>query len=153
MKSHDVKTHHCPYCDKQFRFQSSLKAHSFVHQGETLGHVTEVGNEDRVPDIKTLSMETSSYIEDNFNTFSLMPTNSCTNDYLPFACKSCNYSTHLPAELLSHMKTHSRTGPYTCSHCKKSYRQQSNLQVHQKIHTISKIKNIIVTNRRMKERA
>ncbi|XP_053408000.1 zinc finger protein 91-like [Mercenaria mercenaria] len=154
VKTHDVNTpFSCAYCDKKFRFLSSLKAHSFVHQGESRDQSNTLTLEHkRTPAEKSERRYDITYNSLKFNIFSVLPSgenpedDSLISDDLPFVCKICSYQTCAPAELLIHMKTHSKSGPFTCTHCCKSYKLQKNLKMHEKVHTINRLKKLLIEN-------
>lgn len=160
VKVHDVNTpFSCDCCDKKFRFLSSLKAHSFVHVGEsrdisnTAASVLEykaISTCTRGPELNRNDKDAK-----KINIFAFLntkenPLDDFLND-LPFTCKSCNFKTRAPAELLNHLKTHSKSERYTCKHCNKSYKLHSNLKMHEKIHTINKLKEILIENTKSKK--
>lgn len=149
IKTHTVNApYRCDHCGKSFRYLSSLKAHSFIHIGE------EKPSDDITSssDLRRSARHTKVYIGDGekrrvSNIFSILsdvfPLEKTEEDG-DFACKTCDFKSKSPAELLSHLKCHSRVGPYTCTTCSKSYRQESNLKIHEKIHSIQRLKQMIV---------
>ncbi|XP_052770868.1 zinc finger protein 30-like [Mya arenaria] len=157
MKIHDAEAPHaCPSCDKRFRFLSSLKAHSFVHLGEDTPVKKIEENNVYSDGLKHDNVEIANAVSVSgklatMNIFSILmgdslePSDSMDTD-APFACKSCDFKTISPAELLRHMKTHSRVGKYTCATCSKSFRVQSNLRTHEKVHSIHRLRQILVDN-------
>ncbi|XP_060568520.1 zinc finger protein 37-like [Ruditapes philippinarum] len=157
MKTHDAEIpFSCTYCDKKFRFLSSLKAHSFVHLEESKFHdfhlkaltskyQSTVG---ATPALTDDSMQRST----GLNIFTILPRNgdeninSLVNIDFPFSCKMCDFKTRAPSELLFHIKSHSNSGSYKCAHCFKAYRLQKNLKTHEKVHTINRLKHLLMDN-------
>lgn len=155
-KLHSKTSFSCNFCDKNFRYLSSLKAHNFVHKGEPRDDKSRA-QIDVILDLETTIKSTTAgdnttyTSRNNFNLFSILSSgdnyleDSVASD-IPFTCKSCDYKTRAPADLLSHMKTHSKSGSYTCKHCYKSYSVRANLKMHEKVHTINKLKQLLVHN-------
>jgi len=159
MRIHDVDApYKCEKCDKRFKYLSSLKAHSFVHSGEEgvseskhagvrAGTRQAAGQSDDVD----VSDHISHSVQRPFNLFSVFASDIQDTESLldkPFACKNCDFKTTTPVELLKHLKTHSRVGKYTCATCFKSYKQPGNLRMHEKTHSIHRLRQILIDNSR-----
>ena len=91
----------------------------------------------------TVSTFSKKDVSNIFSIFSDLLPSSKSNESA-FSCKSCDFQSKSPAELLNHLKSHSRVGPYTCPTCSKSYKLKSNLKTHEKLHTIQRLKEMLV---------
>lgn len=154
MKVHSVDTpYRCEFCDKGFKYLSSLKAHSYVHRGEqpegdraprTTRSMTKT-NENLTSEVKSGQRSATGSASNIFSIFSeVFPVSAADADDSAFECKNCDFKSKFPVDLLNHLKTHSRVGPYRCTVCSKSYKLQSNLKTHEKMHTIQRLKQMLV---------
>ncbi|XP_061475881.1 zinc finger protein 287-like isoform X2 [Rhineura floridana] len=53
------------------------------------------------------------------------------------SCSQCGHKTYYLSDMLRHINTHLRKGPYKCLQCGKTYKEKSSLESHQRIHTPS----------------
>lgn len=110
------KAFHCNKCKKSFRYASALKLHTVSHTSE------KPYTCDRCPSSFSQKSHLTRHITRH------------KNNAHKFKCCNCKISFRLNFNLQVHMRIHSRTKPYTCNKCGKSFSQKSHLNTHAKSH-------------------
>lgn len=157
---HQKSTHNvCPVCKARFSAQTELKLHLKSHEvggtlqpGENPLTCSDCGKTYR--DKWHLEQHMASHTGDTYSTCPVCDKGFRSRSYLPQhmelvhpICPFCKTRFMDKAFLKEHMKTHaeaegldsSEEGPFSCSECKRTFKNNSRMQRHMLVHTQERI--------------
>lgn len=145
--THTVDSLKCDFCDKQFKYYSTLKIHLKSHQKDSTfqcfhcervfktkwkiqRHIENV----HLRENKVLACQTCNK---TFKYLSQLKLHSAQHEKT-YSCKLCDRSFNNRRYYLFHKNKHAAGSSLTCHHCSKSFKYNSQLRIHMKSHVNGK---------------
>ncbi|XP_063055883.1 zinc finger protein 836-like [Engraulis encrasicolus] len=138
----------CQYCDKTFRYRSSLDQHQWQHSTTPEARPCfecdlcgkKFVNKGSLVIHKGLHADTSrfacKYCDKTFALRSLLRSHmSVHTAEKRHVCTQCGAAFTQSGNLRAHMRTHSQERPFKCTVCNKAYRTKAHLKIHSRKHT------------------
>ncbi|XP_014272562.1 zinc finger protein 260 [Halyomorpha halys] len=111
-----LRMHQCDVCDRMYKTEKELRAHTIGHEGSVEHHCLVCGKGfKKLTELK--NHQQRHHVEKK-----------------PYACDHCSKSYMSSRELRAHMTLHTGELPYTCLFCSKRYRLKATLRKHMDKH-------------------